>query len=134
SHWVASWQASPQKIWGDDFLFPTRVPTLLHEASIRQVVRLSVGGERARLVLSNTYGTEPLVIGAASVALPDAEEGSVRADTLQPLTFGGETRVVIAPGASIVSDAVTLATADLEQFVVTLYQPEPTRVSTFLWD
>ncbi len=134
SHWVASWQASPQKIWGDDFLFPTRVPTLLHEASIRQVVRLSVGGERARLVLSNTYGTEPLVIGAASVALPDAEEGSVRADTLQPLTFGGETRVVIAPGASIVSDAVTLATADLEQFVVTLYLPEPTRVSTFHWD
>src|SRR6185437_3644340 len=37
--------------------------------TIRQVARISAGGGRIRIVLSNEYGNAPLAIGAGSVAL-----------------------------------------------------------------
>ncbi|MCZ7283360.1 hypothetical protein NK294_24105, partial [Salmonella enterica] len=67
-HWVASWQASPQPVWGAEFLFPTLVPATLQDQTFRQTARISLGGPRLRVRLSNTYGTQPLRIGAASVA------------------------------------------------------------------
>ena len=51
--WLASWTASPQAVWGSDFLFPSNAPAVLHGQTVRQVVRLSVGGPRVRIVLSN---------------------------------------------------------------------------------
>ncbi len=67
-HWVASWQASPQPVWGPEFLFPTLVPAALQDQTFRQTARISLGGSRLRVRLSNAYGTQPLRIGAASVA------------------------------------------------------------------
>ena len=67
-HWVASWQASPQPVWNADFLFPTLVPATLQDQTFRQTARISLGGPRLRVRLSNAYGTQPLRIGAASVA------------------------------------------------------------------
>ncbi len=66
--WVASWQASPQPVWGADFLFPTLIPTHLEAQTFRQTARLSLGGRQLRVRLSNTYGEQPLRISAASVA------------------------------------------------------------------
>src|SRR5262245_35658962 len=42
--------------------------------TLRQIVRTSVGGSRLRVVLSNAYGTSPLTVGAAHVALRDKED------------------------------------------------------------
>lgn len=67
-HWVASWQASPQPVWDADFLFPTLVPAALQDQTFRQTARISLGGSRLRVRLSNAYGTQPLRIRAASVA------------------------------------------------------------------
>ncbi|MEG0882411.1 MAG: SGNH/GDSL hydrolase family protein, partial [Janthinobacterium sp.] len=67
--WLASWTASPQAVWSSDFLFPSNVPAVLQAQTVRQVARISVGGPRVRIVLSNAYGKVPLRIGAATVAL-----------------------------------------------------------------
>src|SRR5947209_6197955 len=45
----------------------------IKEQTLRQVVHVSLGGERVRVVFSNTFGTEPLTIGSASVARHDKE-------------------------------------------------------------
>ena len=42
--------------------------------TLRQVVRASVGGSRVRVVLSNAFGTAPLTIGAAHIALRDKDD------------------------------------------------------------
>ena len=67
--WLASWTASPPAVWCSDFVLPANVPDVLHGQTVRQVARLSVGGPRVRIVLSNAYGKVPLRIGAATVAL-----------------------------------------------------------------
>jgi hypothetical protein len=75
--------------------------------TVRQIVRVSVGGDRVRVVLSNAFGTAPIEIGAAHVALRD-HDALVKASSVKPLTFGGSTTGRIVPGATIVSDAVSL--------------------------
>ena len=67
--WVGTWMASPQPVWGSDFPFPTKIPASVQDQTFRQVLRVSLGGSRVRLVFSNTYGDKPMRIGGASVGL-----------------------------------------------------------------
>ncbi|HDS1171520.1 TPA: SGNH/GDSL hydrolase family protein [Stenotrophomonas maltophilia] len=126
-HWVASWQASPQPVWGAEFLFPTLVPATLQDQTFRQTARISLGGPRLRVRLSNAYGTQPLRIGAASVA---AHAGA----TPQPLSFDGQPGVSIEPGQERLSDPLPLATEDRQALQVSVFVPGPTPLQTFHWE
>lgn len=131
--WVASWSASPQPVWGPDFIFPTNIPERIARQTIRQVARLSLGGGRVRVELSNAYGTEPLRIGEARVALASTDTQTVPgSDRL--LRFGGQPEVTLPPGAAVLSDAVDLSVAPLASLAVSLYLPGPSRLDTFHWD
>jgi len=132
-NWIATWEASPQPVWGTDFLFPANVPPVLHDQTVRQVARVSLAGPRVRIVLSNAYGRQPLTVGKATVAR-QAKGGAVLADSLTVVTFGGRDVATIAPGASLVSDPVALPVAALQQLAISVYLPEETPVSTFHWD
>ncbi|WP_188697815.1 SGNH/GDSL hydrolase family protein [Silvimonas amylolytica] len=126
NHWVATWTASPQRVWRAGFVLPTRVPESLHDQTVRQVVRISLGGQRVRLVFSNTYGTQPIQLGAASVAVVGA--------ATHPLLFDGKPVARIAPGATLISDPLDLPVPALARLVVNLYLPRPTPLTTFHWD
>jgi lysophospholipase L1-like esterase len=131
--WSASWSASPQPVWEAGFALPTNIPASLSNQTVRQVARLSLGGKRARVVLSNEYGTTPLIVGAAHIAL--AGDGSATvAGSDRALTFGGRETVAIAPGAPAVSDPVDLQLAPLAQVAVSIFLPHTTPLATFHWD
>lgn len=134
--WVSTWQASPQPVWGADFLFPTNVPLELNDQTVRQVARISLGGARLRIVLSNVYGKQPLTVGKATVARPrqSGGDGVMAEDSLRTVTFSGREAATILPGASLISDPVALPVPALAQVVVNLYLPDTMRVSTFHWD
>jgi lysophospholipase L1-like esterase len=131
--WVGSWAASPQPVWGPDFAFPTNIPATLQDQTLRQVARISLGGKRIRIVLSNAYGRQQLVIGAEQVAL--AGKGSATMPgTDRRITFGGKTSAVVPPGAPLVSDPVDLAVAPLASVAVSIFLPAATPATTFHWD
>jgi len=67
--WIATWTASPQAVWGPDFPAPVKVPRNLWAQTVRQVARVSIGGRRVRVVLSNEFSEWPFEVGAAQVAL-----------------------------------------------------------------
>jgi lysophospholipase L1-like esterase len=131
--WVGTWAASPQPIWGHDFAFPTKIPEKAGDQTIRQIVRVSLDGSQVRILFSNEYGTTPLRIGAASVAL--AGDGpSIVPETLHKLTFGGQTATVLPPGAPVVSDPVDMDVGEAGRLAVSLYLPDETPLTTFHWD
>jgi lysophospholipase L1-like esterase len=104
-HWVASWGSAQLVPEGQNELPAAQ----WQDASLRQVVRVSLGGSRLRVKLSNAFGTAPLVIDAASVALANAPgKADVIAASLRPLRFGGAAAVTIPAGADYVSDPVDL--------------------------
>ena len=112
--------AAPAPPGGGRGGFPA--PVTISNQTIRQIVRVSAGGDRIRVVLSNAFGTAPVEIGAAHVALRD-KDSMLKAASVKPLTFGGATTGKILSGATIVSDPVDLSLAPASDLVVDVYLP-----------
>jgi lysophospholipase L1-like esterase len=118
--WARSWAASPQAPTPAGGPFPGS-PTF-HDQTVRQIVRLSGGGAKVRIRFTNEYGTTPVQVGGAHVAL--AGDGSaIRPGTDHVLTFGGNTTATIAPGAPLLSDPVEMKAAPLSRLAISLYLP-----------
>ena len=96
-------------------------PVTLSNQTIRQIVRTSIGGSRVRVVLSNVFGTAPLEIGAAHVALRQSEAALNGA--AKPMTFSGRTAATILPGAVLVSDPVDLTVPAVSDLAIDLFIP-----------
>jgi lysophospholipase L1-like esterase len=90
--------------------------------TLRQVVRSSIGGNRARVTASNAFGTAPLTIGAAQIALRD-KDSSIAAGSARALTFSGRPTITIPAGAMVYSDPVNLDVPALADLVVDIYLP-----------
>jgi lysophospholipase L1-like esterase len=97
---------------------PPRPPAIIYgtaDTTLREIVHVSIGGPQVRVIFTNEFGTDPLTIGAAHVAVSQGDS-SINLVSAAGLTFGGHPSVTIPPGALVVSDAVDLklpAGADL---------------------
>jgi lysophospholipase L1-like esterase len=121
--WIASWSAAPLPPGPAMGPFPA-TPSFADQ-TIRQIVRLSAGGTRIRLRLTNEYGTKPLLIGAAYVALANAD-GSVQAGKGQPVSFGGKPTTTIPAGSPLLSDPIDLPAKPLSSLSISIFLPEDT--------
>lgn len=121
-HWGTTWMAPPQPLWGPAFVLPLGVPDRFDNRTLRQFVRISIGGARLRVVLSNEHGTEPLQIAMAGVAVATAD-GAIDAKTDRELRFAGRRVVSVPPGARVVSDPVELRVSDRARLAVSLFLP-----------
>ena len=103
---------------------PPAAPTFPHfnNQTLRQIVHTSIGGSRIRVILSNVYGTAPLTIGAAHVALRD-EGSSIRSASGRPLTFSGRPTVTIPANAVMYTDPVDLTVPPMADLTIDLYLP-----------
>ncbi len=89
-------------------------PQTFREQTITQRLRLRRGGPRLRLVLSNEFGREPLVLDAVTA-------GGASGEPRQPALLGGRARWEIPPGEFAVSDPVPLPTVAGADLVVSCY-------------
>jgi lysophospholipase L1-like esterase len=118
-HWVGTWSSSP-----------VEEGPVYANVTLRQIVRISIGGDLVRVRFSNRFGKVPLVIDAASIGIQDLG-AAVVPGSLRQLTFGGKRSVAIAAGAKAYSDPVRLSVADEADLAVSLYiPPNNTEVST----
>ncbi|MDB5721118.1 MAG: hydrolase family protein, partial [Alphaproteobacteria bacterium] len=120
SAWVASW-ASAQQVPEPQNSLPDNA---LDDATLRQLVRLSIGGSRLRVRISNLHGSEPLAVDAAGIARAADPASPALAGPSPPLTFAGRASVTIPAGAEFVSDPVDLAVPALATLAVSLHFPK----------
>jgi lysophospholipase L1-like esterase len=104
------------------------VPIDVHDQTLRQIVRTTIGGNRVRVVFSNVFGTSPLVIGGAHVALRRSEAAIVPGSG-KPLLFAGERTTTIPPGAIMASDSADVRVPPDADLAVDLYYPGTTAQS-----
>ncbi|RXK53480.1 SGNH/GDSL hydrolase family protein [Oleiharenicola lentus] len=119
THWVGTWGTSPGLRLGsaaemqkEGFLF--------HDETLRQAVRISLGGEEFRLCLSNAYNPEPVTLDAVHLARRD------RGSRLLPgsdrvVTFGGRTAITLTPNARVLSDPILLTAPAGAELLVSLH-------------
>ena len=130
-HWVGTWATASFAVKNS----PPRTPegaegagtpslgvVAASEETMRQIVHVSMGGSSVRVSLSNEYGTAPLTISAASVAVAGGG-GAVRAASVRPLLFGGRAAVTIPDGAFALSDPVDLKVDPLADLAVSVDLP-----------
>ena len=125
-HWIGTWAASPLGFVAFD---SDPAPQPFANQTLRQKLRISVGGDAVRIRLSNELGTTPLVIGAVTVAIAGADS-TIDAASLHALTFGGASSITIPPGAPAVSDPVEMAVSDLAELAVSIYLPSKSAPAT----
>ncbi len=99
--------------------------------TLRQIVHTSIGGSQVRVVLSNAYGTAPMTIGAAHIALRD-RDGSIKSGSGGALTFSGRPTMTIPANAVAYSDPVNLTVPPLSDLAIDLYLPGTTNAPATL--
>ncbi|MFB7916568.1 GDSL-type esterase/lipase family protein [Streptomyces sp. NPDC056061] len=104
--WVGTWSAAPTAGVTEE----SRSGGGPSRRTVHNIVHTSIGGDAARITLSNAFGTHPLLVDHAAV------------DT-RPVTFRGAAAVTIAAGGRVVSDPVVVPVAADADLVVTLRTP-----------
>ena len=110
--WVGTWTTAPAPAEAGAFSNQT----------LRMNARVSLGGDRARVRISNAYGARPLLLGAAWLGLRD-NGPAVMPDSRKMLTFGGVETATIAAGAFVISDQVAFDLPPLADIAVSIYLP-----------
>ncbi len=107
---------------------PPRPPQIVYgtaDTTLREIVHVSIGGPQVRVIFTNEFGTDPLTIAAAHVAI--SQGGSaINLVSAAGLTFGGHTSVVIPPGALVVSDPATVKVPAASDLAISLFLPAQT--------
>jgi lysophospholipase L1-like esterase len=121
--WIATWAASPQPTAPS----PNKPLLNIEDQTVRERMRVSIGGGQICIRLSNDYGSAPLLVGSATVASP-TDAASIRPGSIHTVTFGGHNSVTIPAGAPVLSDPVAFPVAPGAEITVSLYFPK--RVAT----
>jgi lysophospholipase L1-like esterase len=114
--WAGAWGASPT--------IPPPGARAFDNKTVRQVVRLSQGGDSVRIRFTNEYGEKPLEIGAATIAQVGFD--GVVAGQPVPVTFSGRSSATIPAGAPMLSDPVAFSTKALESVSISIFLPGQT--------
>ncbi len=115
TRWVGTWTTSVQ------LTEPRNLPPApgLANNTLRQVVRVSQGGERLQVRFSNMFGDAPVALDAAHLAVSQGD-GVIDPATDQPLTFDGASGVTIAPGEEVTADPIDFALSPRTDVAITI--------------
>lgn len=126
SHWVAGFRSAVVSPYEKLQFSSVRS---FRDQTLRQFLRLPGGGGAVRVRLSNTFGREPLRIGAAGLARRSGQHGVDLASSV-PLTFDGRFEVTLAPGEELASDPVADEFSAGTQLAVSVWFPYDTGPAT----
>ena len=118
TQWVGTWAASPYLAAAD-----AQPPSPLSNAVLRQVTRVSIGGNQIRLQLSNLSGNGPVTAKSVHVALNKSTgpaDSTIDTATDKALKFGGMDSVTIEQGKEVWSDPLDFALAPLSKVTITM--------------
>lgn len=121
--WTGTWAAAAE------FTGPSDMPkSSLSDRSLREIVKVSIGGTSLRLQLSNEFSKEPVEIRSIYIA-DGSETWTIDTKTARYLTFGGKRNVTIEPGSTIFSDVVKYNLRPLQRLAITINYGSQTPVN-----
>ena len=124
-NWVGTWATAPQTVVRSFMPYNN----CMTNRSVRQVVKVSIGGDVIRLKLSNIYSMQPVEI--RSIYIAHAKDSSdIDAKTAQYFKFGNSYKTVIPAGKQIVSDALKFKLRNLERVAITINYTSAPEVPT----
>jgi len=123
-HWVVTWASSAAAPPADEAQLRAAKLQFANQ-TVREIVRVSLGGDTVRVRLSNAFGKAPVHIGAAHIGLR-AQGSAIVEGSGRALTFSGRPSVFIPSNAVVVSDPVKLAVQPGSDLAISLHVPNST--------
>ena len=124
-NWVGTWATAPQTVVRSFMPYNN----CMTNRSVRQVVKVSIGGDVIRLKLSNIYSMQPVEI--RSIYIAHAKDSfAIDAKTAQYFKFGNSYKTVIPASKQIVSDALKFNLRNLERVAITINYTSAPEVPT----
>src|ERR1035437_4743567 len=121
SNWTGTWATAQ---------LPDKSGKVFTDRTLRQIVRISVGGKRVRLKISNLFSSQPLKIEDVHVALRRSGS-SIDLSSDRQVRFEGSAKLVVPAGATALSDPVPLDVQALSDLAISMYLPGTTGPATF---
>jgi lysophospholipase L1-like esterase len=114
--WIVTWGTAQQ------LTEPHNLPPApgLQDNTLRQIIHVSVGGERIRLKFSNAFTNTPVVMDSVTVAYSTGK-GSIDDWNIMELTFQGNTQATIPPHEEIYSDPMDFSLMPQSDLAVSIY-------------
>ena len=136
-HWVTTWATAELLVRPPA---PAAAPTAQPKApqagsrgfnnqTVRMIARVSMGGKRVRVRVSNAFGSVPVTVGGVHIALR-AKDSEIVAGSDHALAFDGKPGCTIGPGMVLTSDPVDMTLAPLADVAVSLFFPGETGLPT----
>ena len=119
NHWVGTWGTAPQLVESHN-----NPPSPgLGNNSLRQIVQVSIGGEKVRLKLTNEFSSGATEIKAVELALAKTAGSSAEIDETSTvsLTFGGKAGVTMPAKGTAVSDPVGFKIGARQNVAITIH-------------
>jgi len=114
--WVGTWSTAPQLV--EPHNNPPE-PGLSHN-TLRQIVRVSLGGDSLRVKFSNEFSESPVKLNAVRIAF-SLGEGAIDTTTDQGLKFNGKPEITIESGTTVTSDPFHLKVEPRSDLAITIY-------------
>lgn len=114
-NWTCTWATATEYMGDNDI---PQDGTLSH-CAVRQTIHISLGGEKMRLRLSNTFCHQPLDIQSVYVA-EVGEGAAIAPKSARYLSFNGKKNVRIESGETVVSDVLKYSLKPLQRLSVTI--------------
>ena len=118
-HWVGTWGTAPQLVESHN-----NPPSPgLGNNSLRQIVQVSIGGDKVRLKLTNEFSTGSTEINAVELAIAKTSGSSSEIDEASTvsLTFDGKPNVKMPAKGTAISDAVNFKIGPRENVAITIH-------------
>lgn len=115
SQWVGTWATAPQIPVKSYMPYNNNMTN----RSVRQIVKVSIGGSLIRLQLSNVYSSEPVVISSVYIAT-STDSFAILPKTAKYLKFDRKYKVIIPAGKSVMSDALKFNLKPLQKLAITI--------------
>lgn len=117
--WIATWGAAMLKPTNQDEQIPSK--PVLENNTVRQQIRVSMGGDKLRLVISNEFGNSDLEIQAITIAKIDNPKNyNVDLKSMKSLYYGGKTSFKVPAGKRITTDVLDYEFDELEDLAITM--------------
>lgn len=116
NNWVGSWSCAPYAAGENN----TPPAPYLENNTLRQVVRVSIGGDTLRLKFSNKTCSTPVTMKGVSIAVSTGGS-SIDESTITELKFNGNCSVTMNPYSSVASDPVKFALEPSARIAISIH-------------
>ena len=123
--WVGTWSCAP-------YAAGTNTPPSPYLASntLRQIIRVSIGGDTLRIKFSNGTSSTPLTMNSVNIAVSTEAGGStVDLSTMKQLKFSGDTSVTMNAYSTVTSDPLAYKLNPGMHLAITIYYGQITQSS-----